>query len=117
MGRRLIAAALAMAATCAAAAETLRLAPGQSAVFVLVENPSTGYSWEIDPKASAGLDRLQISDDGYKAGADMPGAPGKHAWTIRALSPGKATVAFVYRRPWEPAPVGTRRLGVVVGAR
>jgi predicted secreted protein len=118
MRPRIIVAAMALAAgTQVAAAETLRLSPGESTRFELVENPSTGYSWSIDQKASVGLDRLQISEGGYKAGADMPGSPGKHSWIIRAVAPGKAVVAFANRRPWESAVVETRQVTILVGPR
>lgn len=99
-----------------AAAETLRLTPGASARFELKENPSTGYSWRIDSEGSAGLDHVEIIDGGHRRGVAMPGAPGTHVWTIRAVSPGRADLAFEYQRPWEPAPVETRRLGVEIRA-
>ena len=99
-----------------AAAETLRLAPRASARVELSENPSTGYSWRIDSGSSAGLDHVEIIDGGHQRGASMPGAPGKRLWTIRALAPGRAEIAFVYQRPWEPAPVETRRVEVEIGA-
>ena len=38
-----------------AADQTLRLAVGHSARVELEENPSTGYRWAVDAKASSGL--------------------------------------------------------------
>ncbi|WP_457796667.1 protease inhibitor I42 family protein [Methylocystis sp. S23] len=117
MGRALILAAAALvAAMQGARAETLRLSPGESARIELTENPSTGFSWRIDARASAGLDRVAIADEGYKAGANMPGAPGAHGWLIRGAAPGQAVIQFVYQRPWEPAPIEARRVEVVVRA-
>jgi inhibitor of cysteine peptidase len=101
----------------ALAAETLRLSPGASTTLRLKENPSTGYSWRLDTAASEGLDRVTISDAGHKRGAGMPGAPGEHVWIIKGAAPGAATIAFAYQRPWEPAPVETRRVEVVVAPR
>lgn len=116
MGRYLIAAAVALAAMVqGAAAETLRLAPGESAPLQFSETPSTGYGWRIDPQASVALDRVQITDEGHKPGADMPGAPGTHSWVIRGVTPGKGRIVFAYQRPWEPKPVKTRQIEFVVG--
>lgn len=96
------------------AAEVLRLAPGASAPVELTENPSTGYSWRIDADASAGLEHVAIVDGGHRRGANMPGAPGTHRWTVRGVSPGETTIVFAYQRPWEPAPVETRQVTIEV---
>ncbi len=97
-----------------ALAQELRMQPGESRMVALAENPSTGYSWRLDAAASKGLDRLAITDQGHEKGRNLPGAPGTHAWRIEALEPGKATIHFAYRRPWEPAPVETRRIRVEI---
>ena len=60
---------------------------------------------------------MAVSDGGHKRGAEMPGAPGEHVWIIKGVAPGAATIAFAYQRPWEPAPVETRRVEVVVAPR
>jgi inhibitor of cysteine peptidase len=100
--------ALALLLTPAAAGEALRLRPGARTTLRLTENPSTGYTWRLDAAASAGLDHVAVEDGGHQRGRNMPGAPGQRLWTLRALTPGTATVAFAYQRPWEPAPVETR---------
>ncbi|WP_424362345.1 protease inhibitor I42 family protein [Methylocystis parvus] len=110
-----VAAVVLFAMTQGAAAETLRLAPGESAPLQFSENPSTGYGWRIDPQASVALDRVQITDEGHKPGADKPGAPGTHSWVIRAVAPGKGRIVFTYQRPWEPKPAKTRQIDFVVG--
>lgn len=104
-------------ASSALAAETLRLRPGAGTTLRLTENPSTGYSWRLDTAASEGLERVVITDAGHKRAAAMPGAPGERLWIIRGVAPGPATIAFAYQRPWEPAPVETRRVDVVVAPR
>jgi inhibitor of cysteine peptidase len=98
----------------AVAAEALKLSPGASVPIELTENPSTGYSWRIDAVASVGLDHVVIADGGHRRGATMPGAPGVHRWTVRAASPGATTIVFAYQRPWEPAPVETRQVSILV---
>jgi inhibitor of cysteine peptidase len=112
--RAIVVAALALSGASAYSAEALRLSSGRSGVIELPENITTGFSWRIDRDASQGLDLLAITDGGHKRGESRPGAPGTHRWTLRALNPGRATIQFDYQRPWEPAPVETRRIDVEI---
>lgn len=95
-------------------ADAITLAPGHSKTIVLPENPSTGYTWKIDQEGSDNLSILAIVDQGHKRGASMPGAPGRHSWRLRANARGHAILQLVYQRPWEPAPIETRRIEVDV---
>ncbi len=99
----------------AGAQQAIRLSPGESRQLTLAENPSTGYTWAINSAASRGLDVVALADDGHRSGGTMPGAPGMRLWSVRALKSGHAEIVFVYRRPWEPAPIDTRRVVVDVG--
>lgn len=96
------------------AAEEIILKRGHEKTIILQENPSTGYTWKIDEEGSDNLSILTIVDHGHTRGADMPGAPGRHRWTLRAKSSGHAALQIVYQRPWEPAPVETQRFGISV---
>ena len=96
------------------AAEEITLARGREKTIVLTENPSTGYTWKIDEAGSENLSLLTLVDLGHKRGAAMPGAPGRHSWRLRAKASGRAVLQLVYQRPWEPAPVETRRIEIVV---
>jgi inhibitor of cysteine peptidase len=99
----------------AQAGDVIKLAPGGSAIFSLQENVTTGYSWRVDQAASRDLDILSISDGGRSGGRRrMVGSPSMRHWKIRALKPGRAEIVFAYQRPWEPAPVKTRRVEVEV---
>ena len=95
-------------------AEEVRLPRGHEKRIVLTENPSTGYSWKIDEDGSENLSLLAIVDHGHKRGSTMPGAPGERSWTVRAKGAGRAVMQLVYQRPWEPAPVETRRFDIVI---
>jgi len=99
----------------AQADDVIRLKVGASAIFSLQENVTTGYSWRIDQEASEGLDLVSISDAG-RSGArpKMVGSPSVRHWKITGVKPGQAEIVFAYQRPWEPAPVQTRRLDVEV---
>ncbi|MBI5320498.1 protease inhibitor I42 family protein [Bradyrhizobium sp.] len=103
-----------------AAEQTFRLAVGQSASVELEENPSTGYRWEVDAKASSNLPILRIGDRGFserEGGKRLLGAPGIHRWSIEAASAGTARVIFVYRRPWEDKAARSHEVAVEATAR
>ena len=103
-----------------AADQTLKLAVGQQAPIELEENPSTGYRWAIDTQASSNLSILRIDDRGFSQKADgkpLVGAPGVHRWSVEATSPGKASITFVYRRPWETSVARRHRVEVDATAR
>lgn len=68
----------------------------------LQENPTTGYSWELDLSKGLSL----VSDKYYppesKEGEQpLIGAGGVHVWEIKADSEGIQQVTAVYRRSWE----------------
>jgi inhibitor of cysteine peptidase len=69
----------------------------------LKENPTTGYSWELN--LSQGLNN--ISGEYYPPeqpeGIKQPlvGAGGVHLWEIKAVSKGSQQVMGIYKRPWE----------------
>ncbi|WP_410509240.1 protease inhibitor I42 family protein [Methanosarcina hadiensis] len=72
---------------------------GEIFILQLRENPSTGYSWELN--VSEGLN---ILSDGYtedEAPENQVGVPGTHSWTIEAASQGSQQVNGIYKRPWE----------------
>lgn len=68
----------------------------------LQENPTTGYSWELNLSQGLSL----ISDKYYppesrEGEQTIVGAGGVHVWEIKADSEGIQQVTAVYRRPWE----------------
>lgn len=87
------------------------LRPGAFFTHVLPANPSTGYTWRIDPAKSENLAILTIEDLGHAAPALTPagqaprvGAPQAQSFKITAKAPGTAKIAFAYARPWETNP-------------
>jgi predicted secreted protein len=82
--------------------ETVSLSVGAAKTIVLIENPSTGYRWQLDTAQSSNLAIVRVIDTGYQAGRNgLIGAPGSHRWQIEARAPGTASIVFVYSRPWE----------------
>jgi inhibitor of cysteine peptidase len=112
----LAAAMMAAAGTGAGAADqTLNLTVGQQAIIELEENPSTGYRWVVDAKASVNPSILRIDDRGFSrssGGKPLLGAPATHRWTIEATSAGNASISFVYGRPWEATVIRTHQVTI-----
>ncbi|KKG08610.1 protease inhibitor I42 family protein [Methanosarcina sp. 2.H.A.1B.4] len=81
---------------------TISLKKGETFYLKLKENPTTGYSWELN--LSQGLSR--ISDKYYppesKEGEEpLVGAGGVRQWEIKADSEGNQQITAVYKRSWE----------------
>lgn len=82
---------------------SISLENGSTFFLRLKENPTTGYSWELD--LSQGLNN--ISGEYYPPeqpeGIEQPlvGAGGVHLWEIKAVSKGSQQVTGIYKRPWE----------------
>lgn len=79
--------------------KSISITNGEIFILQLRENPSTGYSWELN--VSEGLN---ILGDGYtedEAPEGQVGVPGTHSWTIEAASQGSQQVNGTYKRPWE----------------
>ena len=85
--------------------KTICLRSGDIFYLVLPENPSTGYSWEIN--LSHGLTLLSeksILRDLPLAtqGVGICGMGGFHLWKIEANSGGRYYINGIYAQPWNP---------------
>lgn len=86
--------------------ETVRVLVGQARVVRLSENPSTGYTWRIDPAASSNIGIVRITDRGFIRHlrfGNRVGAPGIHGFRFTGLAPGTARVTLLSVRPSDPA--------------
>ena len=68
----------------------------------LQENPTTGYSWELNLSQGLSL----VSDEYYPPESEegeepLVGAGGVHLWEIKADSEGNQQVMAIYKRSWE----------------
>ncbi|MBN1574691.1 MAG: protease inhibitor I42 family protein [Deltaproteobacteria bacterium] len=80
--------------------EMIDLKPGDTAVVVLEENPSTGYQWEIivDPEGAL----VEVEKRSFQKGdKKLIGAPNTAVWKFSPKLEGKAKLTFNYLRPWE----------------
>jgi inhibitor of cysteine peptidase len=102
------------------AAEPVQAQVGQVLRIRLTGNASTGYGWEWDEAAAAGMlvrERNVAKADTVKSDAPrMVGSPSTQTWLFRAAAPGNGELRLDYRRPWEKnvAPVQSVRLQIVV---
>jgi inhibitor of cysteine peptidase len=91
---------------------TYTFKPGEHIEITLVENPTTGYSWNMT--IPAGL--ILLSDEFIAPDTGLAGAPGMHVWLFEAATPGTYTVKGKYIRPWETdaEPAGTFSMTMIV---
>lgn len=81
----------------------ISLENGSTFFLRLKENPTTGYSWELN--LTQGLN--EISGEYYPPeqpeGVKRPlvGAGGVRLWEIKAVAEGSQQVKGIYKRPWE----------------
>ena len=81
-------------------AELIARAPAGTPVrFVLEENGTTGYRWEIDSNTN----ECEVVVEHRVASAEggLAGAPGKMSVTVTSKVQTPVRVEFRYRRPWE----------------
>lgn len=79
--------------------ELIARAPaGTSVRFVLEENGTTGYRWEIDSNTN---ECEVVAEHRGAAENGLAGAPGKMSVTVTSKVQTPARVEFRYRRPWE----------------
>lgn len=85
----------------AEAGEMRGLKIGQSFVYKLAGNPSTGYTWRVSAGESQNANILSIEDLGSSP-PERPllGAPQEHNFRVTASAAGNAKVVFEYVQPW-----------------
>jgi inhibitor of cysteine peptidase len=93
---------------------TIELRPGEQMELVLVGNPTTGFTWEIETLDEAVLQ--QSGDPLYVSDRDVPGSPGKFTFRFEAAGAGQTTLRLIYHRPFEEdtPPLETFELTVIV---
>ncbi len=83
--------------------KNISLKNGETFYLRLKENPTTGYSWELN--LSQGLNN--VSDNYYPPESSndnkqpLVGAGGVHVWELKAVTEGSQQVKGIYKRPWE----------------
>lgn len=63
---------------------------------VLLENPTTGYSWNMTVTSG-----LVITNDTFTPPkSTLVGAGGSHEWDVKAIKTGQQKFSGVYKQPW-----------------
>jgi len=78
---------------------SINLKNGETFFLKLRENPSTGYSWQLN--LSQGLSILSDEYTQDPAPEGYTGVLGTRQWEIKAVTPGSQQVKGIYKRPWE----------------
>lgn len=78
---------------------SISLKNGENFTLKLRENPSTGYSWELN--LTEGLSILSDEYTQDETPENATGVPGTHSWIIKAVAPGSQQVNGIYKRAWE----------------
>ena len=102
-----------MAQSVQAGGTALHLKVGQSQIFSLPENPSTGYRWQVAPDPGQPQNKVKLTDEGYirPAATDgRVGAAGTRVWRIEGVAPGTVDVTFNYVRPWQPDDIARQHI-------
>ena len=83
--------------------KNISLKNGETFYLRLKENPTTGYSWQIN--LSQGLNNVSENYYPPKSSKDnnqpLVGAGGVRVWEIKAVTEGSQQVKSIYKRPWE----------------
>jgi inhibitor of cysteine peptidase len=82
--------------------KTISLKNGENFTLDLKENPTTGYSWQLN--LSKGLSILSDEYTEHRLPGEKevtPGRGGTHSWLIQATAPGSQQVNGIYKRSWE----------------
>ena len=81
------------------AGKSMELKQGDILIITLEGNPTTGYTWMMQPVDHPLLE--QVGEPQVTPASDLLGAPGVMALRFKAVQPGQANLKLVYARPWE----------------
>jgi inhibitor of cysteine peptidase len=79
--------------------KNISLKNGESFYLKLKENPSTGYSWQLN--LSHGFSILSENYTQDPAPPGYVGVPGTHLWEIKAITQDSQQVKGIYKQPWK----------------
>ena len=63
---------------------------------VLLENPTTGYSWNVTVTSGLGI----TNNTFIPPQSTLMGAGGSHEWDVKAVKTGQQKFSGVYKQPW-----------------
>lgn len=90
----------------------IRVKPNTTFTVLLPANPSTGYSWGLDPTQSRS--DTQLLGHKYEPSGNRIGSGGEERWSFRASGTTESRLHFSYRRPWEKNTAPAKSLEIVI---
>jgi predicted secreted protein len=78
--------------------QTVSVARDSMVTIKLKENPTTGYSWQVNVTPGLSIVRDEYIPDKVPAG--MVGSGGTHTWTLQPQDMGTFTFSGIYMQPW-----------------
>lgn len=98
--------------------KTIHVLTGETIRLRLRSNPSTGFSWTLNPPDKQILESNESEFESDPHKEFEAGYGGNEAWTFQAVGTGEAEISLVYARPWEKdvPSAKTFRVKVVVDA-
>ena len=94
--------------------DVARVSAGDEVVVRLIENPGTGYRWDIkDLPHGAQV----VSSELERTGGGPPGAGGHRVITFRTTEPVDGQVRFVLARRWETGRAAAEEFTVTLRQR
>jgi inhibitor of cysteine peptidase len=90
---------------------------GNSFTVTLCSNPTTGFQWSESSQISDPTVVQQLDHKSLPPETELVGAPGKEAWTFKAVKKGTSTVSMEYSRPWEGGEKGEWTFSLTVVAK
>ena len=84
------------------AAKPVDLAVGETVLFELPGNPTTGYQWVVDPYAGSQV-LEQAGTPTFTPNSELMGSPGVFSVTFKAVAVGSRPLTFLYEGPAEGA--------------
>jgi predicted secreted protein len=99
--------------------KTIQLKVGDTFRLELAANPTTGFTWELDPAVvAAGM--IKVKDSGYNpdaAAEGMVGVGGTAFWVIEAVKAGPCNLRLNYAQAWsDAAPADTFSAALAIAA-
>lgn len=82
--------------------------------ITLAENPSTGYTWEIDQTDANTLESLSSKYVQDPAPTVLVGVPGNRTFMFQALKPGTVHLGLKQWQPWEGNKSIVNRFDVII---
>ena len=84
-------------------------------VVQLLENPTTGYTWEVEPYDSSVV--KATGEPEYQAESQAIGAGGLYTFRFQTVADGQTALKFIYHRTFEKdvPPIRTFEVKIVVG--